>query len=188
MGMSCAGRLGEDVALIFSPANMLPGSETQLQAPASALMPRLFLFLFCKSFLCILSSVSKRSPPPAERSLPPTLHVGHLPWVRAQLQCPLLGKQFLCCLSPQGWPSSQNHATGLLCATLILKPTLTVSKQDEETDSDHDMPLLTTSQLQLLPTLHPHPLLGCKHSGLSSYTLEYSKITPALETLYFCSL
>ena len=123
----------------------------------SATMLRLFLFLFCKSFLCIPFSVSKCSPPLAENFLPPAFYVGHLPWFKARLQCPLLAKQFPCCLSPWGWPSSQNNAPCLLSANLSLTPTLTVSKQDEETDSDHNVPLLTTLQLQLLPTSPDSP-------------------------------
>lgn len=89
---------------------------------------------------------------------------------------------------PLGWPSSQNNAPCLLCATLSLTPTLTGSKQNEETDSDHNMPLLTTLQLQLLPTSPASSPTRLQTLRPSSYSLEYTKLSPVLGTLYFCSL
>lgn len=151
--------------LRLSSANLLPGSENQLQAPTLSINTHInSLFVLQKLSMHSLPCVQVLFTPWWERHASSFQNLTFSPFQGSAPVSPSW-KAFPYCLRPHGWLLSQNNATCLPCTTLILTTTLTASKQGIICRIWNKIQMMTCLYLapynyNSCPTLQPHAFQG----------------------------
>lgn len=180
--VTCVVGKGEALALLLSPANLLPGSESQLRACVLSAMTRLFLFVLCKTFLAW---------PPLCPSTPYLLLL--VPCL--QLSAGVISEPFhssdavlaswevFPLLSAWRWLSSQKNLDAFTLTPQLSHPLWQHLSKIKKWCQIMACLSLPPYNYYSCPPLQPCSLPGSKHSGLS-HSLKYTKLTPVLETLF----